>query len=749
MSLAPPLKPQSLVRDLTAGLVVFLVALPLCLGIALASGAPLVSGLVSGIIGGIVVGFLSGSHTSVSGPAAGLTTIVAGQIAVLGSFEQFLLAVAIAGAMQIGLGLLQAGQLSTFAPSSVIKGLLAAIGVILILKQIPHILGHDTDPEGEMAFVQPDKENTFSEIVGLFAGDVHRGAAVVGLLSIGLLILWDKWPILKKTRIPAPLAAVIAGLGLSYWFGTLGGPWAIGATHRVQVPVTNDIAGLATFFTLPKFDGLWMLSTYRAAAIIALVASLETLLNLEAVDRLDPFKRKSPPNRELIAQGIGNMIAGSVGGIPVTSVIVRSSVNINAGSSSKVSAIFHGVLLVICVVFLPRLLNLIPIACLAAILLVTGFKLASPHVFRQMYRDGRYQFIPFLVTVVAIVFTDLIVGVLIGLAVSLSFILNSNFRRPLRTVNEKHLGGDVLRIELANQVSFLNIAAIDRVFNRTKPGSHLLIDAGNTDYIDPDVLAYIRDFTTHTAPARDIHVSLSGFRQKYALIDEIQYIDYSSRELQSELTPNQVLQILIEGNERFRNGKPLHRDVNRQLQLASVGQHPLAVVLSCIDSRTPAEVVFDLGIGDIFSARIAGNIICDQIIGSIEYSCAVAGAKLVLVMGHSQCGAVAATVDIARQRSQTPPPNDCDHILPIVTGIMQSITSDMKHRMIADDDGETRTTMIDDTSRRNVVRSVKMLLDESRAIRRLVDQGRVSVVGAFYNVASGKLEILTNEHQTA
>ena len=743
MATAMPPNSQSLPRDLTAGLVVFLVALPLCLGIALASGAPLVSGIISGVIGGIVVGILSGSQTSVSGPAAGLTTIVAAQITTMGSFENFLLVVMIAGVFQILLGLLKAGQLSTFAPSSVIKGLLAAIGVILVLKQIPHILGHDTDPEGEMAFEQPDNENTFSEIAALFSGEIHYGAAVVGFASVALMILWDKWPLLKRTQIPGPLIVVVLGLVLSHSLSSFGGDWAIGVAHRVQVPVAKDFAGLSSFFAFPNFDGIWLSATYKAAAIVALIASLETLLNLEAIDRLDPQQRKSPPNRELLAQGAGNILAGLVGGIPVTSVIVRSSVNIHSGSTSKTSAIFHGLLLIISVVAFPHVLNLIPIACLAAILLVTGLKLASPRLFHQMWQDGRYQFLPFLITVLAIVFTDLVIGVLIGLAVSLSFILNSNFRRPLRTVNEKHLGGDVLRIELANQVSFLNIAAIDRVLNAAKPGSHLLIDAGNTDYIDPDVLAFIRDYTVQTAPARNVHVSLSGFRQKYAFNDEIQYIDYSSRELQSEMTPAQVLQILVEGNERFRNGKPLHRDVNRQLQLASVGQHPLAVVLSCIDSRTPAEVVFDLGIGDIFSARIAGNVICDQIIGSIEYSCAVAGAKLVLVMGHSQCGAVAATVDISQNRSSPAPPNDCDHILPIVSDIMLSIDSEARFQRLSKDDVEGRKAFVDETARRNVLRSVNSLLEKSRAIRRLVDQDRISVVGAFYNVASGELEILT------
>ena len=337
------------------------------------------------------------------------------------------------------------------------------------------------------------------------------------------------------------------------------------------------------------------------------MASLETLLNLEAVDKIDPRQRTSPPSRELLAQGIGNVVAGLVGGLPVTSVIVRSSVNINAGGRTKLAAIVHGVLLLVSVVLLPAWLNLIPLSCLAAILLVTGVKLASPALVKQMWDEGRYQFVPFAVTVVAIVLTDLLIGVLIGLAVSIGFILSSNVRRPIRRIVEKHLGGEVVRIELANQVSFLNRAALVRALDEVPRGGHVLLDAQSTDYIDPDVLDLIRDFKEQTAPARGVEVSLLGFRSKYQLQDQTQYVDYSTRELQSALTPQQVLQILKDGHERFRTGRRLTRDLGRQVNATADGQHPLAVVLSCIDSRTPAELIFDLGVGDIFSVRIAGQ----------------------------------------------------------------------------------------------------------------------------------------------
>lgn len=460
MSMNRLVSPSTLPRDLTAGLVVFLVALPLCLGTRWRP-TPLFSGLLAGIVGGIVVGVLSQSHTSVSGPAAGLTVIVAAQVAALGSFETFLLAVMIGGLIQIGLGLVRAGSLSAFFPSSVIKGLLAAIGVILILKQIPHVLGHDTDPEGEMSFSQPDHENTLTEIYAMLS-DLHPGAAVIGLLSTTLLIVWGKIPLLKKSFIPAPLAVVLMGIGLTRSFKHWVSGWEIEANHMVQVPVSKSLGEFVGFLRMPDFSQWSNPAVYTAGLTIAIVASLETLLNLEAVDKLDPKQRSSPSSRELVAQGLGNVLVGLIGGIPVTSVIVRSSVNINAGGQTKLATIVHGLLLLVSVMFLPAWLNLIPLSCLAAILLVTGLKLASPAAMRQMWDEGHYQFAPFVLTVVSIVLTDLLIGVAIGLAISLTFILSSNLRRPLRSIVERHLGGEVLHIELANQVSFLNRAAADK-----------------------------------------------------------------------------------------------------------------------------------------------------------------------------------------------------------------------------------------------------------------------------------------------
>lgn len=418
---------RALLHDLAAGLVVFLVALPLCLGVALASGAPLVAGLVAGVVGGIVVGALSGSHTSVSGPAAGLTAVVAAEIARLGSFEAFLAALLIAGVIQCVFGFAQAGFLTRFVPSAVIEGLLAAIGLILILKQIPHLVGRDTVPEGDVSFVQPDHENTFSELVAMFS-DLHAGAVVIGVASLVILVAWSRVAVLKRSPVPAALVVVLLGVAATVLFGRLGGAFLIEPSHLVQVPMADSPWSLLGLLRFPDVAAFSTGRVWVAAVTIAVVASLETLLNLEAVDRIDPQQRVSPPNRELAAQGIGNILAGLLGGLPITSVIVRSSVNILAGNESRLSAIFHGVLLAVSVVLVPHWLNLIPLSALAAILVVAGWKLASPQVFQSMWGRGPTQFLPFLATVVAILLTDPLMGIIIGLATSAGFVRYGNSR---------------------------------------------------------------------------------------------------------------------------------------------------------------------------------------------------------------------------------------------------------------------------------------------------------------------------------
>lgn len=503
--------------DLPSGLVVFLVALPLCLGIALASGAPMFSGIISGIVGGIVVGYLSKSHVSVSGPAAGLTAIILTAIATLGSFELFLLSAVLAGVIQLLLGLLRAGSISNYFPSNVIEGMLAGIGIIIFLKQIPHALGFDEDYEGDMAFSEESGGNTFSSLADA-VNNIHYGAVIITFVSLFILIMWDKVPALKKLKlVPGALVAVISGILINEIFIRSGSSLAISSEHLVQLEIVRSFEDFKGLFILPDFTGFFNKQVWITAITIAIVASIETLLCIEASDRLDPYKRFTSTNNELKAQGIGNMISGFLGGLPMTSVIVRSSANVNSGAKSKMSTIIHGFFLLISVFAIPALLNKIPLSSLAAILLLIGYKLAKPAMFKHFWEKGKYQFVPFVVTVVAVVFTDLLMGVGLGIAVSIIFILRGNIKRAYFFRKEEYLDGDVIHIDLAQEVSFLNKAAIKLTLKHLPENSKLVIDASNTEYIAHDVLDLINEFKKYTSKDKNIEVTLIGFKEAYKM----------------------------------------------------------------------------------------------------------------------------------------------------------------------------------------------------------------------------------------
>ncbi len=497
--------------DIPASVVVFLVALPLCLGVALASGAPLLSGVISGVVGGIFVGLLSQSNTSVSGPAAGLAAVVLTSITKLGSFDVFLMAVVLAGVFQLVAGIFKGGFIANYIPTNVIKGLLAAIGIILILKQIPHAVGFDRDTEDDFTFFQKDGENTFSELLGIF-NYFSWGAIIISFLSILVMLNWDKTPMKKVKFIPASLFVVLLGVLLNYLFKVSFPSIAISSEHLVSIPAFK---GIHSIVTLPNFTSINNPQVWGVAFTIAVIASIETLLNLEAVENLDPHKRQASPNRELVAQGIGNVICGLIGGIPITSVIVRSSVNLNAGAQTKISAILHGLFLLISILLLSPILNLIPLASLATILLLTGYKLAKISLFKEMYKNGLNQFIPFVATIIAIVFTDLLIGVLIGLAISIFYILKSNFKNAYHFHKEDHHAGDVITIRLAEEVSFLNKASIKRTLADIPENSTVIINADNSTFIDFDVLELIKDFTNVQSVEKKITVKVVGMKTQY------------------------------------------------------------------------------------------------------------------------------------------------------------------------------------------------------------------------------------------
>jgi len=489
----------SLRQDLPAGVVVFFVAVPLCLGIALASGAPLFSGLIAGILGGVLVGALSGSPLGVSGPAAGLAVIVFDAIAKLGTFETFLVAVVLAGVMQMLLGCVKAGVLGYFFPSSVIKGMLAGIGILIVLKQIPHALGWDTDPIGQMEFVQPDGANTFTGLTRAL-DKVDPAATLIAAIALAVLILWDK-VLVKRGRffqvVQGPLVAV--GLGIVYQLlcTRFAPAWAIADKRLVSVPVATNLAEVKELFVLPNWSALRQPEVYSIAVVLALVASIETLLSVEATDKLDPHRRVTPKNRELLAQGAGNIASGLIGGLPLTQVIVRSSANIQSGGQTKLSAIVHGLLLAVFVFALPGLLNLIPLSVLASVLLMVGYKLAKPELFAAMFRRGPGQFAPFIVTIVGMVLTDLLTGVLLGLGLALLMMLTRSYRNALfmHLEKEEHPGAPArIRMRLAEDVNFLNRGAIVRSLAEVPDGAQVTIDMSHCVSVDMDVVEVIEEF---------------------------------------------------------------------------------------------------------------------------------------------------------------------------------------------------------------------------------------------------------------
>lgn len=504
--------------DLPAGLVVYLVALPLCLGVALAStGDPnrLFSGIIAGFVGGILVGALSGSALGVAGPAAGLVVIILGALETLGSFEALLLAIVLCGVIQLIAGFLNAGIIGYYFPSSVIKGMLAAIGLTLILKEMPHAFGYDKDFFGDESFSQPDGHNTFSELYYSVKYS-STGAIIISLVSLGVLILFER-PFMHKIQLfrflPGALFVVILGTLLNLVLAAFKPEWAMVGEHLVNLPVASSAQEFISFFNLPDFSMIVNPDVYTVAFTLAIVASLETLLSVEATDKQDPYKRSTPTNRELKAQGVGNIVSGLIGGLPITQVIVRSSANIDSGGKTKMAAIVHGVLLLVSAIFFSHFLNMIPLAALAAILLMVGYKLSKVSLYKKMYELGRDQFIPFVVTIVAILATDLLKGIAVGMVVAIYFILRKNYKHSYHYKTEEQQEGKVITLQLYQEVTFLNKGSINHTLSTLPRDCTVVIDGSKSLNIDYDVLEIIQNFKNHTAPSRNITVKTIGIKK--------------------------------------------------------------------------------------------------------------------------------------------------------------------------------------------------------------------------------------------
>ncbi|KTD67096.1 inorganic transporter and to carbonic anhydrase (bi-functional) [Legionella steelei] len=720
--------------DFVAAIVVFLVAIPLCLGIALASGAPLFSGILSGVIGGVVVGFLSGSHVSVSGPAAGMAAVVVAAITHLGDFNTFLVALLLAGLLQVIIGSLRAGFVADYVPSNVVQGLLCAIGILLIIKQLPLAFTLSADfNELKTHLLETTEEITLSPILALYH-HLNTGAILITVLSVSTLIYFDltKNKILKE--IPAPIIVVILGVLLNEFFLWTDSSLVQNSPQLVNIPQTDDIHELLSKLEYPNWSALSNPKVYLYAFIIGIVASLETLLNFKAGERLDKKRRHPSSNRELLAQGVGNMTAGLIGGIPITSVIVRTSINIQAGSASKLSTILHGVFIFFAVMLIPGTLNKIPLSSLAAILIYTGYKLNKPSIYRTIYAQGSDRFIPFISTVIGIIVFNLLTGILIGLAVSLFYILKSNSQARINILKEIHPTGEVNRLILPQQMTFLNKAALIAELDSIPKESHLIIDARYTQYIDKEISEFLKEFKEEQAPNKKIAINFIGFKEHYKIHNYIEFINVTTYDVQSNLSPAQVLNILYEGNQRFLNDNLIHRSNQQDIKLTAKAQHPIAIVLGCIDSRVPVETIFDVSFGDVFCVRVAGNVVNNDVLASVEYACHVVGVKLIIILGHTRCGAILSA---------------CDGV---ETGHITELLDKIKPAINAENETETNrhsknTTFVNNVTDLNVANTMQKIYERSPILHQMIEKNDIAMVGAVYNVQTGKVHFNNYAHE--
>lgn len=631
MKEAQPIPFKDLKYDIPAGIAVFFVAVPLCLGIAHASGAPLISGLVTGVLGGLFTGLISNSQLSVSGPAAGLTAIAIAGIARLGSFEAFLFATLLAGILQIVLGSIKAGGIATYIPNSVIKGMLSAIGLILIIKQIPHLIGYDIEAMGVEEFAdKPEdlntamtgEQNTFTL---LFEGLQHlnQGVLFIGIASLLFLIVWDKFFQTRWKAIPGALLVVVLGIFLNWFLATFWLSTPLESEHFVAIPKLNNLTEFLHISASPDWSAFTNYALYSTAFTIAIVASIETLLSVEAIDKLDPYKRKTPVNRELIAQGVGNTLAGLLGGLPMTAVIVRGSVNVSAGARTKLASIFHGAMILIAVVFLSPIMNLIPLSSLAAVLIYTGYKLLAPHLFKKEYEKGWAQFAPFIITVVAIVLSDLLIGVMIGMLASVIYVVKEDYSGTVLAIQDLGLRK---RVILGENITFLHKPKMSKLLASIPENSVVEIDGSNNHYLDKDILELLLEFKK-AAPQKNIELIIGGIKQM-----ENEELKENMRKSYQRLFDNNLKWI----DQRTKED-PLY------FEKLSQGQTPQYLFIGCSDSRVPANEITGTDAGEMFVHRNVANLVVNtdiNMLSVVQYSVEVLNVKHIIVCGHYGCGGV-------------------------------------------------------------------------------------------------------------
>ncbi|WP_058524635.1 bifunctional SulP family inorganic anion transporter/carbonic anhydrase [Legionella birminghamensis] len=718
-------KSRGLKFDVVAAIVVFLVAIPLCLGIALASGAPLFSGLLSGIIGGIVVGSLSGSQVSVSGPAAGMAAVVLAAIAQLGDFNTFLFALVLAGLLQVIVGTLKAGFVADYVPSNVVQGLLCAIGILLIIKQIPFTFTLSTELKELQAHLLETAESASISPLSDLSYHINTGAIIISLISLAILLYFEKTKNSWLQGIPAPIVVVLAGILLNEIFINMGSSLAQNNPHLVNIPKHDGLADFFSQLQYPNWSAWTNPKVYLYAFIIAIVASLESLLNVKAGEKLDRKHRYCSKDQELLAQGVGNFTAGLLGAIPITSVIVRTSVNVQAGSRTKMSTIFHGIFLLLAVMLIPGWLNKIPLSSLAVILIFTGYKLTKPAIYKSVYEQGMDRFIPFIATVVSIVAFNLLAGISIGLAISLFFILKTNSQARFDIIKENYPNGVVNRLILPQQISFLNKASLIGELNSIPRNSQLIIDARYTNYIDKEIIEQIKEFKDEQAPMKQISLNLMGFKEHYDIHNYIDFINVTTYDVLATIEPVEVLNLLREGNQRFLKDTRIHRNPKIDIKQTAKTQHPMAVVLGCIDSRVPVETIFDMSFGDLFCVRVAGNVVNDDVLASIEYACHVVGAKLIVVLGHTRCGAIQAACNNVEK----------GHITELLAKIKPAVNAETETTQNRTGENEE---FVGHVTSLNIANTLQQIYQDSEILRIMLDQNEIGIVGALYDVESGR-----------
>lgn len=710
--------------DLIAGIVVFLVAIPLCLGVALACGAPIYSGIISGICGGIIVGIFSRSELSVSGPSAAIVAVMISAIAQLHDYHSILTAIFISGLLQVYMGKKKYGFFADYIPTSVIQGMLSAIGILLIIKQVPLAFTLSKNLADLKILLVDATEGLGAHPAINFSLHINPGAAILSSLSLIILLSCEKSQKQWLKFIPIPIVVVLLGTIINEWLILKESAYAQIGPHLVNLPKYENLQHAFQSLAGPNWDELQNPKVYLFGLLIAAVTSLESLLNVTATERLDSKHRSIDKDKELIAQGLGNICTSLFGGIPVSSAVVRSSVNIQSQAKTKVSTIFHGILLLTSFFLMPDILNHIPLCILASILIFTGYKLTTPKIYFNIHRQGSSRFIPFIVTIIGIIAVNLLFGILAGLLINLYYILKTNSSARIDILQENYPTGVVNRLLLPQQTTFLNKASIIAELNTIPNESQLIIDARYAEYIDKEIIEYIKEFKEEFAPARQISLNLIGFKDEYAIHDYINFINVSTYDAQSQLTPLEVLNILKQGNERFLKDQGFHRSNMIDIHHTSETQHPIAIVLGCIDSRVPVETVFDMTMGDLFCVRIAGNVINDDILASIEYGCHVVGAKLIVVLGHTGCGAIQAACNQVKK----------GHITQLLEKIQPAIDIEEALRL---KDRDHMQSFIDKITHLNIANSMINIFHRSDILKEMLIDGKVGMIGALYDVSTG------------